>query len=83
MPLDKRRKIGTGRLMGSTTASRGRQAFAAVNSKQEVAAAAGDFAGNEGSECGTVEFTKDEVEALMNEKIKAKRFDLKVCFIVT
>ena len=82
MPLDKSRKIGTGRLMGSTTASRG-TGFAAVNNKQEVAAAAGDFAGTEGLECGTVEFTKDEVDALMNEKIKAKRFDLKVCFIVT
>ncbi|RVW86397.1 Kinesin-like protein KIN-14C [Vitis vinifera] len=31
----------------------------------------------EGPECGTIEFTKEEVEALLNEKIKAKKFDTK------
>lgn len=82
MPLDKRRKIASGRMMGSTTASRGRQAFAVVNNRQDaVVGGTGDLGGTEGSECGSVEFSKDEVEALLNEKIKEKKFDLKVRFI--
>lgn len=40
------------------------------------------MASTEGSDCGTIEFTKEEVEALLNEKPKTKKFDLKVCFLV-
>ncbi|KAK2990991.1 hypothetical protein RJ640_005473 [Escallonia rubra] len=76
-PLEKRQKVGTGRMMGSTTASRGRQALAVVNNRQDVAAGAGDLGGTEGSESGNVEFTKEEVETLLNERPKGKKFDLK------
>uniref|UniRef100_A0A5B6YNT3 Putative kinesin-1-like n=1 Tax=Davidia involucrata TaxID=16924 RepID=A0A5B6YNT3_DAVIN len=76
-PLDKRRKIGTGRMVGTAGTGRVRQAFALVNNRQDLGTNAGNSVGTEGSECGTVEFTKEEVEALLNEKIKGKKFDLK------
>ncbi|KAK3035112.1 hypothetical protein RJ639_032614 [Escallonia herrerae] len=76
-PLEKRQKVGTGRMMGSTTASRGRQALAVVNNRQDLATGAGDLGGTEGSESGNVEFTKEEVETLLNERPKGKKFDLK------
>ncbi|GKA36188.1 hypothetical protein Tco_0722679 [Tanacetum coccineum] len=38
-PLDKRRKLGTGRNMASTTSSRGRQALARVTTNQKEVAA--------------------------------------------
>lgn len=65
----------------STGAGRPRQAFAVVNNRQDVPGAS-DMASTEGSDCGTIEFTKEEVEALLNEKPKGKKFDLKVCFSV-
>lgn len=77
VPLDKRRRIGAGRMVGPPLAAsrgRGRQAFSEVNSKQDVTAAS-DVGSGEGSECGTVEFTKEEVEALLNEKLKGKKLD--------
>ncbi|KAL4628593.1 hypothetical protein ACB092_05G251000 [Castanea dentata] len=76
VPLDKRRRIGAGRMVGPPLASRGRgrQAFSEVNSRQDVTATS-DVGSGEGSECGTVEFTKEEVEALLNEKLKGKKLD--------
>lgn len=76
-PLDKRRKIGAGRILGTRGVGRGRQAFAAINNQQELGSAS-EINGSEGPDCGSVEFTKEEVEALLNEKIKAKKFDTKV-----
>ncbi|KAI3495244.1 hypothetical protein L1887_37487 [Cichorium endivia] len=73
-PLDKRRKIGTGRMMASTTASRGRQALAPMNNQKDVPAAPSE---TEVSECETIEFTKEEVDVLLNEKFKGKKFDSK------
>lgn len=50
-----------------------------VNNRQDLPPAGDAAGGNEGgSESGNVEFTKEEVEALLNEKPKAKKFDLKV-----
>lgn len=63
----------------STGTGRPRQAFAVINNRQDGGAAS-DMASTEGSDCGITEFTKEEVEALLNEKPKAKKFDLKVCF---
>ncbi|CAE6184968.1 unnamed protein product [Arabidopsis arenosa] len=66
IPFDKRRKVetqGTGR----------RQAFSAVN-KQDVTMNS-DVGSIE--ECGKVEFTKDEVLALLSERAKAGKFDTK------
>ncbi|KAJ9565981.1 hypothetical protein OSB04_001947, partial [Centaurea solstitialis] len=73
-PVDKRRKIGTGRMMASTTASRGRQALAPMNNQKDVAVAPSE---TEGSECENIEFTKEEVDALLNERFKGKKFDSK------
>ncbi|XP_044462357.1 kinesin-like protein KIN-14C [Mangifera indica] len=72
--LDKRRKIRAER-MAATNTGRTRQAFTVVN-KQDSSAAT-DMGSTEGSESGNVEFTKEEAEALLNEKPKAKKFDLK------
>lgn len=61
--------------MGPTGAGRTRQAFSDVKNRQDVASAAStvveELAANH-------EFTKEEVEAILNEKPKAKKFDLKV-----
>ncbi|XP_058194558.1 kinesin-like protein KIN-14D [Rhododendron vialii] len=77
VPPDKRRKIGSARSAGVATVGRGRQPLAAVNNRQDVVASASDMGGAEGSECESVEFTKEEVEALLNEKVKGKKFDVK------
>ncbi|XAR56635.1 Minus-end-directed kinesin ATPase [Bertholletia excelsa] len=75
--LGKRRKIGVPKMVGQANGNRGRQAFAVVNGGQDLAPATAT-AGNAGSECGTLEFTREDVEALMNEKMKAKnKFNLK------
>ncbi|KAJ4703279.1 Kinesin-like protein [Melia azedarach] len=76
VPFDKRRKIGAGRMVGPTNSGRTRQAFAVVSNRQD-APVASNMGGAEGAECGNIEFTKEEVEALLNEKPKAKKFDLK------
>lgn len=63
--------------MGPTGAGRTRQAFSDVKNRQDVASAAStvveELAANH-------EFTKEEVEAILNEKPKAKKFDLKAKF---
>lgn len=58
---------------------RGRAPLSALNNKAEAndASSVADAA-----EASNVEFTKEEVEALLNEKIKANRFDNKVSVCV-
>ncbi|KAK2644325.1 hypothetical protein Ddye_019520 [Dipteronia dyeriana] len=77
IPFDKRRKIGAGRTAVPTGTVRTRQAFAVVSNRQNAPQAASDVGSAEGSECGNIEFSKEEVEALLNEKPKAKKYDLK------
>ena len=79
-PLDKRRKIGAGRMLGTRGVGRGRQAFVSINNQQDLGSAS-EITGTEGPEGGSIEFTKEEVEALLNEKIRAKKFDTKVVLI--
>lgn len=50
-------------------------------SVRQEAAPTSDIGSTEGSECASVEFTKEEVEALLNEKLKVKKFDHKVYFL--
>ncbi|KAF8414066.1 hypothetical protein HHK36_002065 [Tetracentron sinense] len=76
VPIDKRRKIGVGRMVGQANSGRTRQAFSAVNVGQDLANT-GDPAGCGSSDCGGIEFTKEDVEALLNEKIKGRKFDIK------
>ncbi|KAL1169912.1 hypothetical protein V6Z11_A05G178200 [Gossypium hirsutum] len=74
-PLDKRRRLGAvGRGVGPTATGRTRRAFSAVNNLQDTTTAANAEVGN-AEECH--EFTKEEVEAILNERPKAKKFDLK------
>lgn len=81
-PNDKRRKVATGRIMGSTAASRRRQAGAVVANRQDAVVGGNAESVNEELESVKVEFTKEEVDVLLNEKIRAKKFDLKVSFII-
>ncbi|KAE8707497.1 Kinesin-1 [Hibiscus syriacus] len=75
-PLDKRRRLGAvGRGLGPTGTGQTRRAFSAVNNLQEATTADNADAGN-AEECH--EFTKEEVEAILNERPKAKKFDLKL-----
>ena len=76
VPLDKRRKIAAGRLLAPAAGARGRQPFVDVNNRQGVSA--NDACSTEDSDCGAVEFTKEEIDALLSEKLKGKKFDLKV-----
>ncbi|GMP56442.1 hypothetical protein CsSME_00020931 [Camellia sinensis var. sinensis] len=51
-------------MVGPTNGSRTRQAFSVVNGGQDLAPANG-LASNVGSDCGSVEFTREEVEGLL------------------
>ncbi|KAJ8422539.1 hypothetical protein Cgig2_032172 [Carnegiea gigantea] len=76
-PFTKRRKVGgEGRMVGTTASSRARQVLSNVSSNQQDSSSAADPAApSEASE--STDFTREEVEALLNEKIKGKKFDLK------
>lgn len=69
---DKRRRIGTERM--ERQGGRGRAPLGALKADANEAASV------ESSECSAVEFTKEEVEALLNEKTNTKenRYDNKV-----
>ncbi|XP_061983330.1 kinesin-like protein KIN-14C isoform X1 [Populus nigra] len=75
IPLDKRRRIGMGRTGGATNVER--KPFGSVNRKLDVTATSDVGSCAEGSDCGNVEFTKEEVDALVNERLKMKKFDHK------
>ncbi|XP_071697406.1 kinesin-like protein KIN-14C [Rutidosis leptorrhynchoides] len=73
-PLDKRRRVGTGRMMSATLSSRGRHALTPLNTPKEVVVAPSEA---ESSECENIEFTNEEVDVLLKEKFKGKKFDSK------
>lgn len=77
--VDKRQKIGISKMVGPANGSRTRQAFTVVNGGLDLHMAGGPGPGSSaGSECGSVEFTREDVEALLNEKMKTKnKFNLK------
>ncbi|KAJ6893283.1 kinesin-like protein KIN-14C isoform X1 [Populus alba x Populus x berolinensis] len=75
IPLDKRRRIGMGRTGGATNVER--KPFGSVNRKLDVTATSDVGSCAEGSDCGNVEFTKEEVDAMVNERLKMKKFDHK------
>ncbi|KAF8410940.1 hypothetical protein HHK36_003477 [Tetracentron sinense] len=70
--VDKRRKIGVEKMVGQANNGRTRQAFSVVNVGQDLATTV-DSASNGRSDCGGIEFTKEDVEALLNEKMKGKQ----------
>ncbi|KAJ1380052.1 P-loop containing nucleoside triphosphate hydrolase [Sesbania bispinosa] len=60
---DKRRRVGAEKMERQGVAGRTRTPFSVVNNSNAATDA-------EGTECSTVEFTKEDVEALLNEKMK-------------
>lgn len=65
-------------MVGQANGSRTRQAFSVVNGGQDLAVT-GAPTSNASSDWGTIEFTREDVEALLNEKMKGKnKFNLKV-----
>ncbi|KAI3698075.1 hypothetical protein L6452_31187 [Arctium lappa] len=56
------------------TTSRGRRALVPVNNQKEVMVAPSE---TQGSECEDIEFTKEEVDVLLSERFKGKKFDSK------
>ncbi|KAG8386197.1 hypothetical protein BUALT_Bualt03G0123900 [Buddleja alternifolia] len=70
--VDKRRRIGNTRLpLNTGTRIHTRQALSTVNGGHDIPPVSGP-PGNSGSDCGVIEFTKEDVEALVNEKLKIK-----------
>ncbi|XP_054796454.1 kinesin-like protein KIN-14C isoform X2 [Prosopis cineraria] len=69
IPLARRRQVGAEWVGRQGTTGRSRQPLALVNKGPGVNKA-DDVASAEGSECGFVEFTKEDVEALLTEKMK-------------
>lgn len=55
-----------------------RQALTIVNGGQDLPPLSGPPS-NSGSDCGAAEFSKDDVEILLNEKLK-KTLNYRVCF---
>lgn len=65
-------------MQGLTGNVQRRQPFSTVNNRQDVSAATDMSSSNEGPDSSSAEFTKEEIEALLNEKMKSSKFDLKV-----
>ncbi|KAM4103027.1 hypothetical protein ACJW30_06G048200 [Castanea mollissima] len=76
-PSSIKKCIGDEKMVGTANNGRFRQAFSVVNGGQDLGPNSAP-ASNAGSECGGIEFTREDVEALLNEKPKRKdRFNLK------
>ncbi|KAH7519129.1 hypothetical protein FEM48_Zijuj08G0001300 [Ziziphus jujuba var. spinosa] len=65
-PLDKRRRIGMSRTVGQMAIGPRRQPFSVINSRQDVPAAA-NASSTEVTESANVDFTKEDIEAFLNE----------------
>lgn len=76
MAVDRERVVG-GETMVGTPINNGR-AFMVVNGGHDLGPSSAPPS-NAGSDCGIIEFTREDVEALLNEKAKRKdRFNYKV-----
>lgn len=61
------------------TRAQTRQAFSVVNGGQDLPPISRPpTPSNAGSDCGAIEFTRDDVDTLLNEKLK-KNLNLRVC----
>lgn len=70
--IGKKREIRGPRMVGTTTArARSREAFSVVNSGQDLCPSSAP-ASNAGSECGGMEFSREDVDALLSERPKSK-----------
>ena len=65
-------------MVGTATNGRARQAFSLVNGGFDMSPGSAPPS-NAGSECGGIEFSREDVEALLKEKPRRKdKFNLKV-----
>ncbi|KAJ9182746.1 hypothetical protein P3X46_006704 [Hevea brasiliensis] len=71
VPVDKWQQLGVDKMVGTATNGRLRQAFSIVNCEQELAPTSAPPS-HTGSECGGIEFTREEVDVLLNERMKYK-----------
>ncbi|CAA3008959.1 kinesin KIN-14N [Olea europaea subsp. europaea] len=70
--IDKRRRIGNMKMRANTgTRTLTRQAFSVVNGVQDVSQTS-EPPSTAGSDCGVIEFTKEDVEILLHDKLKVK-----------
>ncbi|CAN4125258.1 unnamed protein product [Withania somnifera] len=69
--VDKRRRIGNPKMPSTGTGVRTSQALAVVNGVADLPPASGPPS-SEGSDSGIVEFSKEDIEALLTEKLKTK-----------
>lgn len=73
--VDKRRRIGNTKMSsGTVTRTQTRQAFSVVNGGQDTPST-NKPPSSSGSDCGVIEFTKEDVEALLNEKQGKNKFN--------
>lgn len=76
--IDKRRRIASAKMPPNTVPrTQTRQAFSVVNGGQDLPPLSGPPS-NSGSDCSAIEFTKDDIETLLNEKLK-KNLSFRVC----
>lgn len=79
---DKGQRLGFEKMVGTANNGRLRLAFSLVNGSQDLGPNSAPVS-NAGSECGGIEFTREDVEALVNEKMKYKnKFNYKVSLCV-
>lgn len=75
---DRGQRLGFDKMVGSANSGRFRLAFSLVNGSQDLGPNSTPTS-IAGSECGGIEFTRDDVEALLSEKMKSKsKFNYKV-----
>lgn len=73
--VDKRRRIGNTKMSsGTVTRTQTRQAFSVVNGGQDPPST-NKPPSSSGSDCGVIEFTKEDVEALLSEKPGKNKFN--------
>ncbi|KAF5942733.1 hypothetical protein HYC85_020375 [Camellia sinensis] len=74
---DRRPKTRLSKMMGPANGSRTRQAFTIVNGGRDLGLVGG-LASNGSSDCSIIEFTNEDVESLLNEKMRTKnKFNFK------
>ncbi|KAK4255639.1 hypothetical protein QN277_008614 [Acacia crassicarpa] len=77
LSVNKDRQLGGERMVGTPINGRARQAFTVANGGHDLGPSSAPPS-NAGSDCGSIEFSREDVEALLNEKAKRKdRFNYK------
>jgi len=73
-------RVGAEKMVGTPINGMTRQAFTVVNGGGHDLGPSSAPPSNAGSDYGAIEFTREDVEALLNERAKRKdRFNYKVC----